>query len=211
MHRCGRVWSREAQATNRGRCMRRMVWSVVAAVLSAGCAVPASAQLASSPMRFGVVGGGTFPVGNLSHASASGWNAGALVELGLPLVPLGFRVEGVWHQLGSKDGTFFDPGSGLTSTSEKARVVAVTLDATYAFGPQPIIKPYIIGGVGGYNVRFEPSSGGAFSETRFGINFGAGLRVQLTGFSTFVEARWHDIFTTGTSAQMLPIDVGVTF
>ncbi len=185
--------------------MRRMVWSVIAAVMSLAFAVPVSAQLASSPARFGLVGGGTFPVGNLSDFTSSGWHAGALVDLGLPLVPLGFRVEGTWHQLGSKDTP-----NGI-SPSEKARVVAVTLNATYAFGPQPLIKPYIIGGVGGYNVKFEPSDADSFSETRFGINLGAGLRVQLTGFSTFAEIRWHDIFTTGSSVQMLPISVGVTF
>jgi opacity protein-like surface antigen len=191
--------------------MRRMVWSVVAAVMSVVCATPASAQLASSPMRFGIVGGGTFPVGNLSDVASSGWHGGALVDLGLPLVPLGFRVEGAWHQLGSKDQVVPDGAGGSETVSSKARVIAVTLNATYAFGPQPIIKPYIIGGVGGYNVRFEQSSADAFSETRFGINLGAGLKVQLTGFSTFIEARWHDIFTTGTSEQMLPISVGVTF
>lgn len=190
--------------------MRRMVWSVIAAVTSLAFAVPASAQLASSPARFGIVGGGTFPLGNLSDIASSGWHAGALVDLGLPLVPLGFRVEGAWHQLGTKTFTENTPGGAFTST-EKARVIAVTLNATYALGPQPLIKPYIIGGVGGYNVRFEPSDRDAFSETRFGINLGAGLRVQLTGFSTFAEIRWHDIFTTGSSTQMLPISVGVTF
>ena len=192
--------------------MRRMVWSVIAAVMSLAFAVPVSAQLASSPARFGLVGGGTFPIGNLSNVASSGWHAGALVDLGLPLVPLGFRVEGAWHQLGSKDlGSFCNPGGGCTPESERTRVIAVTLNATYAFGPQPLIKPYIIGGVGGYNVKFEPSDADSFSETRFGINLGAGLRVQLTGFSTFAEIRWHDIFTTGSSVQMLPISVGVTF
>ncbi len=190
--------------------MRRMVWSVIAAITSLTVAVPASAQLASSPARFGIVGGGTFPIGNLSNVSSSGWHAGALVDLGLPLVPLGFRVEGAWHQLGTKTIEEAVPDRNPTIT-EKARVIAVTLNATYAFGPQPLIKPYIIGGVGGYNVRFEPSDADAFSETRFGINLGAGLRVQLTGFSTFAEIRWHDIFTTGSSTQMLPISVGVTF
>lgn len=211
MHRRDQEAVAQTQASNRERCMRRMVWSVIAAILSLTVAVPASAQLASSPARFGIVGGGTFPIGNLSDIASSGWHAGALVDLGLPLVPLGFRVEGTWHQLGSKD-TFIAANSvGAVQETEKTRVIAVTLNATYAFGPQPLIKPYLIGGVGGYNVKFEPSDADSFSETRFGINLGAGLRVQLTGFSTFAEIRWHDIFTTGSSTQMLPISVGVTF
>ena len=105
--------------------MRRMVWSVVAAVILFVCAVPASAQLASSPMRFGLVGGGTFPVGNLSNVASLGWHAGALVDLGLPLVPLGFRVEGAWHQLGDKSFVENTPGGQVTAT-EKTRVIAVT-------------------------------------------------------------------------------------
>jgi hypothetical protein len=49
------------------------------------------------------------------------------------------------------------------------------------------------------------------SQTKFGLNAGAGLRFQLTGFSTFIEARWHTIFTEGRNAQMVPITVGITF
>ena len=49
------------------------------------------------------------------------------------------------------------------------------------------------------------------SQTKFGLNAGAGLRFQLTGFSTFIEARWHTAFTGGEHTQFVPISVGITF
>ncbi|HEU4586637.1 MAG TPA: hypothetical protein VFR95_12865, partial [Gemmatimonadaceae bacterium] len=49
------------------------------------------------------------------------------------------------------------------------------------------------------------------TQTKFGLNAGAGLRFQLTGFSTFVEARWHTIFTEGKNTQVIPISVGISF
>ena len=184
--------------------------AAVAGAVLVGWSVGAGAQaLVSSPVQFGIVGGTTVPVGNLDDIATSGWHAGVLMNIGLPLVPLGFRVDGVWHETGTK--TFGD------GNSAKARIIAGTLDATYALGAVPILKPYLIGGVGVYNVKFTNTavphigSGDSESETRFGINAGIGLRVQLTGFSTFIEARWHDIFTTGNSQQMIPLSVGITF
>jgi opacity protein-like surface antigen len=179
----------------------------IGGVMLAGSVVSAGAQeLVSRPWQFGLVGGMTVPLGNLSQQSTTGWHAGALINLGVPLVPLGARIEATWYQMGTKS---FGDGN-----SAKARIIAGTFDVTYTLATVPIVKPYLIGGVGAYNVKFDDTrftTIGSNSQTRFGINAGAGLRVQLTGFSTFVEARWHDIFLTGQSRQMLPISVGISF
>jgi hypothetical protein len=170
----------------------------------------------SSPIGFGFVGGTSTPTGNLSDLAKSGWHAGAFVELNLPVVPVGFRLEGAWHQFRDKPvGT----GGGTTG----ARVAAVTLNATYTILPLPIIKPYLIGGVGEYSARVTsfnepvPSQGQVIdlfpttTETKFGINAGGGIRVQLGGFAVFVEGRWHDIFTSGKNIQMVPVSFGLRF
>lgn len=179
----------------------------VAGVVLGGWAMPAGAQaLVSRPWQFGLIGGSTIPLGNLSDVATTGWHAGALLSLGVPLVPLGARIEATWNQTGTK--TFVD------GTSAKARVIAATFNMTYTLVKVPVVKPYLIGGVGGYNVKFENSylpQIGSNSETRFGVNAGAGLRVQLAGFAPFVEARWHEIFTTGRNQQMLPISIGISF
>ncbi|HKV50865.1 MAG TPA: outer membrane beta-barrel protein [Gemmatimonadaceae bacterium] len=179
-----------------------------------GAAV-ARAQI-SSPVGVGVVGGTSSPTGSLSDIAKSGWHAGAFVELKVPVIPVGFRLEGAWHQFGDKP---IGSGGGTTG----ARVVAVTLNATYDLLPIPIIKPYLIGGVGEYGARLTtfhplpPSQGVASTafptntETKFGVNGGAGVRLQFGGFAAFVEARWHDVFTSGKNVQMVPVSVGLRF
>ncbi|HEU4643665.1 MAG TPA: outer membrane beta-barrel protein [Gemmatimonadaceae bacterium] len=187
--------------------MKRMLQSVMAAgaLLVLGGAPLAAQAIVGSPIRFGITGGATFPVGNLSDVAKTGWNAGALLDIGLPLVPIGFRVDGTWQQLGNKT---------VAGEEIKNRIIAGTVDATYTFGSMLPTKFYLIGGVGLYNLKTDVNTGvgsATDKETKFGVNAGAGLRFQLTGFSTFVEARWHDIFTKGSSTQMVPVSVGITF
>lgn len=220
--------------------MRHGIWrsAVVGVILAAGSA-PLSAQvLVTRPVRYGVAGGATLPVSDLKNGSATGWHAGALIDVGVPLFPWGLRVDAMWNQLGEKETDL---------VSVKNRIIDGTLNAVYSFGGLSATKFYLIGGVGIYNVRTEvevsaftpnvapstqnaqlnapafsrrvvpPSlqlidgSDGSGSQTKFGVNAGAGFRFQFTGFSTFIEARWHTILTNGDNAQMVPISVGVAF
>jgi hypothetical protein len=209
----------------------------VGIILAAGSA-PLSAQvIVSRPVRFGLAGGATVPVSDMSDVSKTGWHAGALLDIGVPLFPLGFRIDAMWNQLGKKDTPF---------GTVKNRIIDGTANAVYSFGAMSPTKFYLIGGVGVYNMKtevegsalalgdlsaqqashgtpgisrqiappsFQTIEGGdaSNSQTKFGLNAGAGLRFQLTGFSTFIEARWHTIFTNGSNAQMVPISVGFTF
>ncbi|HEX6808325.1 MAG TPA: outer membrane beta-barrel protein [Gemmatimonadaceae bacterium] len=187
---------------------------MIAGLVVTGGTSAVHAQI-SSPIGVGLVGGTSSPAGRLSDLANSGWHAGAFIELNLPVVPVGFRLEGAWHQFHDK------PFAGTTGTTG-ARIVAITLNATYAVLPLPIVKPYVIGGVGEYSVRttspapLPPSQGvrsdfQTTTETKFGINVGAGVRVQVASFAVFVEARWHDINTSGSNAQMIPVSIGLRF
>lgn len=186
--------------------MKRMLQSIIVAgaLVAAGGSPLAAQAIVGSPIRFGITGGATMPIGSFKDVSKTGWNAGALVDVGLPLVPIGFRVDGTWHQLGNKTIS--------TGDELKNRIIAGTADGVYTFGSMLPTKFYLIGGVGLYNLKSEVvATGSSATETKFGVNAGAGLRFQLTGFSTFVEARWHDIFTSGGSTQMVPVNIGITF
>lgn len=131
-----------------GRSMR----VVVAGLILAAGSAPLSAQvMVSSPVRFGITGGGTVPVSDFKNESETGWHAGALLDIGLPFIPLGFRVDGMWHQLGEKD-----LGSGVTV---KNRIIDGTVNATYTFGAMAPTKFYLIGGVGVYNSKAEVEGG----------------------------------------------------
>ena len=220
--------------------MKKTIWrSAIAGVFLAAVSVPLSAQvMVSRPVRFGIMGGATVPVSDMKNISKTGWNAGVLLEAGVPLFPWGLRVDATWNQLGAKETGF---------GKVKNRIIDGTVNATYSFGGLSVTKFYLIGGLGIYNMKTEIENAPVFTldmatpqesrnaaprvarqiapptrqigefgnaentQTKFGLNAGAGLRFQLTGFSTFIEARWHTIFTEGKNAQVVPISVGITF
>jgi len=49
------------------------------------------------------------------------------------------------------------------------------------------------------------------SDTNLGIQLGGGLTFQLSGFSTFLEAKYVNAFTEGDNATWIPITFGVRF
>ena len=189
--------------------------AVLGLILSAGAA-PISAQaIVSSPVRFGIMGGATVPLSDLSDFNKTGWNAGALVTIGVPLVPVSFRIDGQWQQMQAKSGVPFPAD---------LRIIDGTANVVYTFGAALPTKFYLIGGVGVYNERFkDPDTDISASGTKFGLNAGVGFKFQLTGFATFIEARYHNVIH-GTdvgggdasggdvrSLQFIPITVGITF
>jgi hypothetical protein len=71
------------------------------------------------------------------------------------------------------------------------------------------MTPYLIGGAGYYGVNRDVP--GFKSENKLGLNGGIGAAFPLSGFNTFVEARFHHVFTEGNSAQFIPVTFGITF
>jgi hypothetical protein len=69
--------------------------------------------------------------------------------------------------------------------------------------------PYLIAGAGWYNSKADED--GAESSSEFGINGGIGARFALSGFSTFAEVRFHNIFSDPKSAQFIPLTFGILF
>ncbi len=71
------------------------------------------------------------------------------------------------------------------------------------------ISPYFIGGIGIYNFSIPNSS--LDSQSKFGWNAGAGINMPLSGFKTFIEARYHGVSTEGGTTAWIPISFGVMF
>lgn len=109
--------------------------------------------------------------------------------------PLSFRADGM-YQLGDAANLLIGTGNVVYSfdVSEETR-----------------FRPYLIGGVGVYNVN--PDSDLADSSTEFRINAGAGFTVPIGQRTTrlFGEGRFHNIFTEGESTNILPITIGIMF
>jgi len=174
--------------------MRRIV-SSSAVVLAALVAVsPVNAQRRTS---LGIAAGATIPTGVLGDATSVGYHVlGTLAISGTASSPLGFRVDGMYNGLsGKNDGP-------------DVKVWTINGNLVYAIPGGTTVTPYFIGGAGWYNAKAE---GADESDGNFGINGGVGLRFALSGFSTFAEARFHNVFSDPESTRMIPLTFGIMF
>ena len=181
---------------------RRVGIFLMAASLTASTLVAHSAQAQASPIAFGITAGATKATGDFGNAVDLGYHAGGLVQWTGPEFPIGIRGDVVYHR-------FSEKGSGGGTDN----ILAGTVNGVYMFpmGPGAQISPYLIGGVGFYHLSASCTDCTSSSENKFGLNGGGGLSFPLSGFSAFVEARYHHIFTDGGSTSMVPISVGIVF
>ena len=146
---------------------------------------------------FNIAAGATLPIGSTGDAVNTGYNVTAGLGIKPPIAPVGLRFEGMWNQMDFKT-------SGLGGL----RLLSGTANLTVSGPALPM--GYLIGGVGMYNVA-TPDISGSDSENKFGFNVGAGLNFPLTGISTYLEARFHVISTSGESTKFIPITFGIKF
>lgn len=208
--------------------MRNVVLRVSIVVMAAGLV----SGRAGAQVGFGVLGGGTIPSGSLSDVAASGWNAGGFISFGRGDAAFKVRVEGLYHDFGSED---------LTSTNgfqlaSRTSAFAGTANLRFGILEKSSIRPYAIGGMGGYyfenNAECAESSALCNNSSlndeglwKFGVNGGFGLHVGK-GSSFFIEARYHAVFGATSDAECLvsseecsdrgtatfiPVSLGFTF
>ena len=174
--------------------MRRIL---SAFVLGAALVVGASTAEAQRPFTVGLSGGAAIPLSDLSDSHKVGYNAAAHLGINMPASPIGFRLEGFYNKFAGQD---------LTVGSEPdLRIAGGNVNITYAFGGTGM-RPYVIGGVGSYNIKPEVGA----SAAEFGINAGLGAKFQLSGLGTFVEARLHTV-SGDDQIQFVPITFGIEF
>lgn len=157
-------------------------------------AIAFAAPALHAQTSFSIAAGASMPMGDASDANDMGYNATLGLGFKPPLAPLGLRVEGMFNSFEYK-----------SPVDASLRVLALTANATYTMLP----AAYLIGGVGMYNAKASVS--GAESSNDFGINVGAGINIPLTGFGTYIEARYHHVPVEGGSFQFLPITFGIKF
>jgi hypothetical protein len=175
--------------------MKRLLVVGLATMALATLAMSAQAQRRAS---VGFAAGASIPVGDLGDGVSTGFHLlGTLSVSGTASSPVGFRVDGMYNNLSGKSG-----GPDLN-------VWTVNGNLVYAFPGGMTATPYIIAGAGWYNRKTDES--GAESTSDFGINAGIGARFALSGFSTFAEARFHNIFSDPDHAQFIPLTFGILF
>ena len=177
--------------------------SALAAVALASSAL--AAQAASRP-TFGVSGGLSIPTGDFGDGFKSGYDIAAFLGFHPAVSPVGIRVEGMYDRFDQK---------GTNALGVHTNIFAGTgniiLGGTATTGS---IRPYVIAGVGFYNLKVDATNAsGASSETKFGINGGAGVELPLSGISAFLEGRYHYVLSSGgnggSNLGFIPIVVGV--
>jgi hypothetical protein len=167
---------------------------VTAALLAAP-----SLAMAQNPFHFNIAAGAAIPTGDLSDQVDVGYNLTAGLGFRPPLMPLGFRVEGSYNNFGAKNCPVgFDCSNGEIKGVD-ANVIYDFMPVTQAVG----VSIYGIGGLGGFAV--------GDGDTHLGWNIGAGLRLPLTGFSGYVEARYHQVNANGANFSYIPIEFGLSF
>ena len=181
---------------------RLVVWAVTLSL-----ALLQSAA-AARPVKIGFGGGLSVPVSDAKDVFKNGFHGKAMVKWDAPVLPLALRGSVGYSQLDLKSLT---PG-----VDDKGKILSGLANVSYGFPVGPV-KPYIIAGLGAFNVKTEVG-GTSSSETKFGIDGGAGLEFKLGGIAGFVEGRLENIFTDqglssaiGSTQEFKTLIIPVTF
>lgn len=146
-------------------------------------------------IRFGVGGGVTLPMGNYGDFDKGGYHLLGVVQFPISHSAIHLRFDAMYGQ------TSHDVGSGKTT------LTGATGDLLYHLGDRAAsVRPYVLGGLGVYNV-----DAGGGSETDFTFGFGGGILFGIGTMHAFLEARYMSIQASGTSLPFIPISLGVMF
>jgi len=175
--------------------MSRKLWSVAALAF----VLPFTTANAQK-IGFGASAGLAAPLGDFGKAAQSGYDLTGMLTLSVPAAPIGGRAEVSYSAFSGKGAA-----SGINQT-----LTSGTINATIS---QPgIMGIYAIAGLGIY----KPGCDGCTNvDSRVGFNGGAGYKFGLSGFSAFVEARYHT-FSNGSNngggtTSWIPVVFGITF
>ncbi|HJU88290.1 MAG TPA: hypothetical protein VJ672_02805 [Gemmatimonadaceae bacterium] len=205
--------------------MKRSLLSFAAVVL---LAAPVGAQTvgATNPggVYFRLFGGATLPTGDFGDVFDTGWRGGGTVGWQLAGIPVGFDVDVAYDRVGG--------GTVGPFEVDDLGIISGTANVRWDYQGEGPIGFYVAGGGGIYNFQAYDVSGPISvadglgqrlrlgggtgtveveSETKFGLNGGAGLMFGRSNTRFFVEARYHTVFTDDENANFIPIVLGVQF
>ena len=194
------------------RFLGRFVIGAGALLIAATAHAQGNSGTSGRPFKLGGALGATVPLGDYSDAADLGFNLGGLIEYKPQSVPVNLRGEITYHRNGLKDGAF----PAFPDVDGNASIFGFVANALVPFGdPASTARPYAIGGVGVYRVKLSGDLPGgntlSRSETDFGLNIGGGFIFNLSGVETFVEARYHSVFTEDSNSNFIPLSFGFKF
>ena len=195
--------------------MTRQILVAAAALL---IALPATSLAQSGAgLRGGLAAGVNLP----NEDFGDGAKTGMVFQgwLGLGLGSIGLRAEALYSR-SDLDAPLIGDIGGVSSpeTSGNVDILGFTVNGVLTL-PTPVIRPYIIGGVGYYSRSVDQDVRDDFDElislsrtdSDFGWNAGAGISVPLGMARLYLEGRYHSVDTDDTRTTFAPIVVGIAF
>lgn len=173
-----------------------------------------SGSTSGRPFKLGGALGATIPLGDFSDGADLGFHLGGLIEYKPQALPVNLRGEITYNRNKLKTG-FFDQDPTFGDVDGTFSMINFIGNAVIPFGDaQSSARPYAIGGLGIYRMKASAKFAGldiSDTQTKFGINVGGGFQFNLSGFDTFVEARFHSVFTPDSNTNFIPISFGFKF
>jgi hypothetical protein len=157
-------------------------------------AAPMVLSAQTNGVQFNIAAGAAFPTGDFGNVADVGYNLTVGLGSHQRGSPLGFRVEGMYNEWNVS-------GIGDRKTHAGGVVANATLDLSGATATSGTGNSfYLIGGLGYF---------GTGGSSNIGYNVGGGFKFPLTGFSAYVEARYHSI--SDVNVKFVPVVFGLVF
>lgn len=183
--------------------MKRMVFSVLAVLSLAGVA----GLTAQQGIKVGIGAGAQLPMGDYGDFDKLGWLIGGDVTYWLSGAPVGIRADVQYAQTSHKD-------QGGVAIDGNSKVLGGLAEVVYAFGTDADqLRPYVLGGIGYYNVKVEVTGFGSADESKVGFGGGAGVAFKVGTGTTrfFIEGKFVSVSTSGSSTTFIPLRAGLRF
>lgn len=180
----------------------RALGFAMALVVPAAMAAQSGSQ---RPLSLGISGGLSAPTGDFGKGLDAGYNVTG--HLFYNLTSSG--------KVALRGDVAYDKWSVKAINDVNLRSLGYSANAIIGLTSSGTVRPYILGGAGFFGTKTTYNSGSSAgrsnSETNFGVQAGAGAQFQLSGFSTFAEARFVSVFGPNNDMNWLPIVFGVRF
>jgi len=166
-------------------------------------------------VSFGLGGGVSVPVNNARDAFKNGFSGQGYLRLNLKALPIVPRLDFTFSQFDVDSVQFATPGASGTG-----QIFAGVANLQFFLLQGGPIRPYVVAGVGAYNVKTDITgvpNASSTSDLRLGVNGGAGVVVRLGRLiSAYAEGRVDNVFTERgvidtEQIQVVPVTFGIVF
>jgi hypothetical protein len=170
------------------------------------------------PIRFAFGGGVTVPTGDYKKAFENGVNGQGSIIINLGGLPIAFRGDLSYNRFSFRDRPeIVGLPTGPQAIDGTSQILGGLGNITIPISLGPI-TPYVMGGLGAFNMKVETdATGESASSTKFGVNGGAGIALHLFSIDAFVEGRLSNVYSSDTgvldfkTVKFVPVTFGIIF